>query len=134
MHHADNVLPKVFSELIGTYVAILTGCEYAAAHHGHNYASLVGDEEASDSVLKALRENDLSHFNDEQQIAALQYVRLLCDTPAAVEQSHIHTLVAAGWSDGEILEIAQVVAMFSYFVRVINGVGIQLGNEKLGLY
>ena len=37
-------------------------------------------------------------------------------------------------SDGEILEIVQLVAMFSYFVRVINGVGIQLGNEKLGLY
>ena len=29
MHHEDNVLPKVFSELIGTYVAILSGCHYA---------------------------------------------------------------------------------------------------------
>jgi hypothetical protein len=26
------------------------------------------------------------------------------------------------------------VAMFSYFVRVINGVGIQLSDEKPGLY
>ena len=32
LHDDDNKLPKWFSELIGTYVAILTDCEYALAH------------------------------------------------------------------------------------------------------
>lgn len=134
MHHGDNMLPKVFSELVGTYVAILAGCGYAAAHHGYNYAALVDNATVSETALKALEANNLAYFGDAREVAALEYVRLLCETPAAVEQQHIQKLTAVGWSDGEILEIVQVVAMFSYFVRVINGVGIQLGSEKLGLY
>lgn len=134
MHHADNTLPKWMSELIGTYVAILTGCDYATAHHGHNYSYLTDNQETSEKVLAALRCDDLERCGDERQVAALHYVRQLCIAPASIEKQHIDTLTEAGWSDGEILEIVQLVAMFSYFVRVINGVGIQLGNEKLGLY
>ncbi len=48
--------------------------------------------------------------------------------------SYIKTLRSADWKDTEIFELVQVVAMSSYFVRVINGVGIELGDEKLGLY
>ena len=36
LHHDGNSLPKWLLELIRTYVAILTGCDYAAAHHGQN--------------------------------------------------------------------------------------------------
>lgn len=134
LHHADNTLPKSFAELIGTYVAILTGCDYAAAHHGHNYAHLIGDSELSDKVLLAMKENELEKCGDKREVAALHYVRQLCDSPAGIEKEHIDSLRQVGWSDGDILEIVQVVAMFSYFVRVINGVGIQLGDEQLGLY
>lgn len=134
MHHKDNVLPKQMSELIGTYVAILTGCDYAAAHHGHNYACLIDDCDRSEGALKALADNNLEYFRDKREASALLYTQLLCLTPASVKQQHVQALAEAGWNDGEILEIAQVVAMFSYFVRVINGVGIHLGDEKLGLY
>ncbi len=134
MHHDDNVLPKVLSELIGTYVAILAGCEYAAAHHGHNYSHLADDRHESDRVLAALENDELAAVGDERVQAALGYVRQLCLAPESIEKKDVDSLVQAGWVDGEVLEIVQVVAMFSYFVRVINGVGIQLGNEKLGLF
>jgi uncharacterized peroxidase-related enzyme len=134
MHHANNVLPKWMSELIGTYVAILTGCDYAMAHHGYNYSYLTDDSEKSEKVLAALKRDEPACCGGEREVAALRYVRQLCMEPASIEKRHIGTLTEAGWSDGEILEIVQLVAMFSYFVRVINGVGIQLGNEKLGLY
>jgi len=39
-----------------------------------------------------------------------------------------------GWSDGEILEIVQIVGMFSYLVRVINGLGISLQGDRIGRY
>jgi len=134
MHHDDNVLPKVLSELIGTYVAILTGCEYAAAHHGLNYAHLIGDQRESDRVLNALKDDELAVCGDKRNQAALRYVKQLCKAPETIEKKDVERLKQVGLSDGEVLEIVQVVAMFSYFVRVINGVGIQLGNEKLGLY
>jgi len=134
MHHEDNILPKVFSELIGTYVAILSGCQYAETHHGHNFAYLTADPHRSDEVLRALRENDLQACGSDRDVAALVYVRQLCLSPETVTQSNVSSLQSHGWTDGEILEIVQVVAMFSYFVRVINGVGISLGDEKPGLY
>jgi alkylhydroperoxidase family enzyme len=48
--------------------------------------------------------------------------------------THIDVLRRSGWDDGEILEIAQVVGMFSYFVRIINATGISLTGDKIGLY
>lgn len=134
LHDNNNVLSKVFAELVGTYVAILAGCGYAKAHHGHNYVTLSEDPQQANQVLVELTHNNLDAAGTEQEIAALEYVRKLCLHPADIVRTDIESLRALGWSDTEISELAQVVAMFSYFVRVINGVGIELGDEKLGLY
>ncbi len=134
MHNDSNSLPKWFSELIGTYVAILNGCVYAETHHGANYRYLVDARVDPEQVLKDLRSNQLENCGDEREIAALGYVRQLVLQPESISRECVLTLQQSGWSDGEILEIVQIVAMFSYFVRVINGIGIQLGNEKHGLY
>lgn len=134
MHHDDNQLPKRTSELLGTYVAILTGCDYAATHHGHNFYYLNGDDKNSEQILQALRENNLAACGDALEVAALAYAKKLCLQPESMTRDDVAAMREAGWSDGELLEVVQVVAMFSYFVRVINGVGIQLGDEKPGLY
>ena len=134
MHNDNNTIPKWFSELIGTYVAILTGCAYAKAHHGQNYHHLIGDRSISDHIIDSLHSGNLSSCGSNRDVVALSYVKQLVLTPQSVSESGITDLRDAGWTDGEILEIVQVVAMFSYFVRVINGVGIQLGDEKIGLY
>lgn len=139
MHADDNSLPKRFSELIGTYVAILTCCDYAQLHHGHNFQYLFDkgkDKEQGDGarVMKHLKAGNLEHCGDEREVTALHYVRKLVLQPESICKSDIEQLRRAGWSDGDILEIVQVVAMFSYFIRVINGIGIQIGDETPGLY
>lgn len=134
MHNDDNTLPKQFSELIGTYVAMLTGCTYAETHHGHNYRYLTNDSNHSQRVIDSLKSNQLHECGNDREVAALVYVKKLVQEPHAIAPEQVSALREAGWGDGEILEIVQVVAMFSYFVRVINGVGIQLGDEKPGLY
>lgn len=134
LHHHDNTLPKWFSELIGTYVAILAGCQYARAHHGHNYAHLSGNVKKAEQILACLAADDLESCGSPREVSVLYYVKKLCLTPQNMEQSDIEQLSIQNWSDGEVLEIVQVVAMFSYFVRVINSLGISLGDEKLGLY
>ena len=134
LHDDSNVLAPVFAELVGTYVAVLASCEYAKAHHGHNFVSLSTDAESANRILAALEMDELDQCGSTQEIVALQYVRKLCIQPSQIVSTDIDNLRAANWSDKEISEIVQVVAMFSYFVRVINGVGIELGDEKLGLY
>ena len=134
LHHKNNVLPKRFAELVGTYVAILAGCVYAKAHHGQNYIALCEDSQRAETILLALSSNEIDGCGSKQEVTALEYVRKLCLHPSDVTQSDIEALRSSGWNDNELSEIVQVVAMFSYFVRVINGVGITLGDEKLGLY
>jgi len=134
LHHDNNVLQKVFAELVGTYVAILAGCEYAVAHHGQNFISLSADATYARQILASLHADEISACGSKQEVCALGYVRKLCVHPSQMERADIESLRMAGWNDKEISELVQVVAMFSYFVRVINGVGIELGDEKLGLY
>ena len=134
MHHRNNVLPKVFAELIGTCVAQLAKCEYAQAHHGQNFIALSDDAGRASEVLQWLKSGDYGRCGNDREVAALRYTRKLCLEPGAIEQADVESLRQAGWSDTEISEIVQVIGMFSYFVRVINGLGITLGDEKLGLY
>lgn len=134
LHHQNNVLPKVFAELVGTYVAALAGCNYASAHHGQNFISLSSDSARASRLLAAVFTDNIENCDSQRNVMALNYVRKLCLQPADIVQSDIETLRSVGWDDSEISELVQVVGMFSYFVRVINGVGIQLGDEKLGLY
>ena len=51
-----------------------------------------------------------------------------------MSEADIETLREAGVSDTEILEVNQIGANFAYWVRVINGLGIQLGDERIGRY
>jgi uncharacterized peroxidase-related enzyme len=134
LHHDDNTLPKWFSELIGSYVAILTHCDYAFAHHSHNFIHLFGDRATAQSMLQALRESRYDVFSDDRQISVLRYVAKLTRHPDQMNAEDIDKLRHSGWSDGEILEIVQIVGMFSYFVRMINALGISLAGDKIGLY
>lgn len=134
LHHNSNVLAKVFAELVGTYVAVLARCEYAIAHHGQNFISLSEDETRASQILDDLCSEEISACGSRKEVCALEYVRKLCVHPSQMERADIEALRAIGWNDAEISELVQVVAMFSYFVRVINGVGIELGDEKLGFY
>ena len=130
LHHDDNTLPKWFSELIGSYVAVLTGCEYALTHHSHNFIRLFNNQEKAESILQALQTGRYDEYFDEKRLSALRYAEKLTLKPNEITAFNIDALRETGWSDGEILEIAQIVAMFSYFVRIINGVGISLTEIK----
>jgi alkylhydroperoxidase family enzyme len=46
----------------------------------------------------------------------------------------INALRRAGASDTEILEVVQATSCFAYWVRFINALGIQLGDESIGLF
>jgi len=49
-------------------------------------------------------------------------------------EADIDALRAQGVSDTEILEAVQSTACFAYWVRFINALGVQLGEETIGKY
>lgn len=56
----------------------------------------------------------------------LRYAEKLTRQPAAVTESDVGRLRAAGFTDADILHIAEVVGYFAYANRIADGLGIPL--------
>ncbi len=81
-----------------------------------------------------LKSGRLDECGSDREVSVLRYARKLCLEPENMTDSDLQALSSQGWSEGEILEVVQVVATFSYFVRVINALGVSLKGERIGLY
>lgn len=132
LHHTGNTIPKWFLEALGVLVSALNRCLYCVDHHATGMTRLIGDEERSKAVREAIESEDRSVFNDAER-AALTYAEKLTLTPADMEKSDVRALRDAGWSDGEILEINQVVSYFAYANRTVLGLGVSIDGDILGL-
>ncbi|MDH3691421.1 MAG: alkylhydroperoxidase [Gammaproteobacteria bacterium] len=131
--HSDGcALERWFLELVSTYVAILTECEYAYTHHSANFESLQGEAGRAKQMLDALWDRRLDSAFDAKHAELLRYTEKLTLSPQSMSEADMQAMRAAGATDREILEVNQVCANFNYWVRVINGLGIELGDEKIG--
>ncbi len=63
----------------------------------------------------------------------MNYARKLTEQPADMDEADLRPLRDAGLSDGEILEINQVVAYFAYANRTVLGLGCSTKGDVLGL-
>ena len=132
LHNSENALPEWFLELIATMVARLGNCAYAQTHHGANLRHLVGDADRADAMLDAAVAGRETDVLDGKLAALVAYARKLAHEPDGMTQGDVSRVRDAGADDVEVLETAQVAACFSYWVRIINGLGIRIGNEAIG--
>ena len=134
LHNELNHSDPWFLELLATQVAIIANCHYAFANHGTNFKHLLGDPVLGDKMLEAVQNDDFEDRNlfTDKQAALLIYGAKLSRTPEKMTQDDISALRDAGVSDTEILESVQATACFAYWVRFINALGINLGNETIG--
>ena len=63
----------------------------------------------------------------------MEYARKLTHNPGSIREESIEKLRADGFTDGEILEINQVCAYFSYANRTVLGLGCSTKGDVLGL-
>lgn len=136
LHNKDNVTPPWFLELLATQTAILADCTYAFSNHGANFKTLLGDDARGEAMLEAVRGDaydNLGLFNEKQTVL-LKYGAKLARSPGDMTRDDLDGLRDAGATDTEILEAVQSVACFAYWVRFINALGVQLGNETIGLF
>ncbi|CAB4947613.1 unannotated protein [freshwater metagenome] len=61
------------------------------------------------------------------------YAQALTSTPPKATESMVVDLRNAGYNDGEILEINQVVAYFAYANRTVLGLGCSTEGDIIGL-
>lgn len=133
LHHPRNEIPKWFLEALGVYTSHLNGCSYCVEHHFAGMCRLLGDPDRSSRIRRAIEAEDFPAAFDAKESAAFAYARKLSSAPDTIREADIDALRLAGWTDGEILEINQVIAYFHYANRTVLGLGVETDGDILGL-
>ena len=134
LHHTGNSIPKWFLETLGVWVSRLNDCDYCVEHHFAGLERLLADEVKSKAIRQAIEARNIDAAPlDEAQKCALDYARQITRDPGGMQEDIIYRLRAAGYSDGEILEINQVTAYFNYANRTVLGLGCSTDGDILGL-
>ncbi len=134
LHNSSNTVPKWFLETVGVWVSALNGCSYCVDHHFAGLKRLLKDDARSNEILAAIMARAMSGAPlDEAQKEALRYAEILTVAPRTLVQTDVQKLRDLGYTDGEILEINQVSAYFSYANRTVLGLGCSTDSETLGL-
>ena len=133
LHHRRNTVPKWFLESLGVYTSLLNRCDYCVDHHFAGLKRLVNDNERTQVIRKALEGGVFEGVFCKKEIEALRYAAKLSLAPADLTESDIENLRQAGWEDGEILEMNQVIAYFAYANRTVLGLGVNTAGDVLGL-
>ncbi len=134
LHHRDNQIPKWFLEVLGVWVSSLNACTYCVEHHFAGMKRLLRDDARADAIRAAIEARDIAATPLEaRQHAALRYAERLTLAPAEMARVDVEALRMAGWDDGEILEINQVTAYFSYANRTVLGLGCSTDGDIIGL-
>jgi len=133
LHHSHNTLDKWYLEAIGVYVSYLNDCDYCVAHHLEGLKRLWNDSQRGERYLESIKKEQTSEFFDSKLQLGLHYAFLLTKQLNTVTEYHIKNLRAAGFSDGEILEINQVTSYFNYVNRTVVGLGVTTQGDQIGL-
>ncbi|MEM0936308.1 MAG: peroxidase-related enzyme [Pseudomonadota bacterium] len=134
LHDDANTVPMWLQEVIASHVSMLNDCPYSYANHWANARHLIGDDARADAVEAALQARALETVFEGKDLAALRYAGKLTEAPGAMEEADVVSLRGAGWADGEILEINQIVGYFNYVNRLLNGLGVSTAGDVVGYY
>jgi len=134
LHHRDNTIDKWFLETLGVWVSTLNKCDYCVEHHFAGLKRLLNDDEKATQIRSAIDTNNIEDAPlENRQKTAMEYARKLTNNPGSIREESIDKLRADGFTDGEILEINQVCAYFSYANRTVLGLGCSTNGDILGL-
>ena len=134
LHPTANTVPKAFLETIGVWVSLLNRCAYCVEHHCAGLGRLLGDDARSAAIRAALESGaiEAGPFEPREKLA-LRYAEALTRDPSSATGAMVAGMRAAGYDDGEILEINQVTAYFAYPNRTVLGLGCSTEGDILGL-
>ena len=134
LHHGANTVPKAFLATIGVWVSLLNRCAYCVEHHFAGLGRLLDDDARAAATRAALESGaiEAGPFEPREKLA-LRYAEALTRDPSSVTGAMVAAMRAAGYDDGEILEINQVTAYFAYANRTVLGLGCSTEGDILGL-
>ena len=115
----ESTLTKVQREMIAVVVSVANRCRYCIAAHSAALRKLTKDPELADSVAA-----DHASAPVEPRVRAmLDYAVKLTLRPAAMSEADVDALRDAGWTDEDVMDIAEVTGMFNLTNRMASGLG-----------
>ncbi|MCS7173527.1 MAG: peroxidase-related enzyme [Armatimonadetes bacterium] len=112
-------LSRIQREMIAVVVSAVNRCHYCMISHGAALRMLTEDPILVDYLLTNYRHAPV----EPKERAMLDFAVKLTVEPYGMIEEDVETLRRAGWSDEDILDIAQVAAMFNFTNRLANALG-----------
>jgi uncharacterized peroxidase-related enzyme len=112
-------LARADRELGAAVESIENGCIYCTSVHARFYLQLAKREE----VIAALFEHGVAAPLGPRERAIADFAAALGATPPAPAPAHLSALRAQGFSDEEIFDLANAVAMFAWANRLMLSLG-----------
>lgn len=94
-------------------------------HHGASFANETKDLATAEHLKHAWRDAMLS----EQDKAICEYVEKLALRPGDMVEDDVARLRRAGFEDRGVLDINLVCSLFSFFNRLVDGLGVEVEPE-----
>jgi len=115
----DSGLTKAEREMIAVVVSVANRCPYCIAAHGAALRKLTKDAALADAIAA-----DHTTAPLEPRVRAmLDYALALTLRPATMSEDDVVALRAAGWSDEDVMDIAEVTGLFNMSNRMASGLG-----------
>ena len=127
----DSALSKVQREMIAVVVSTANRCHYCIVAHSAALRKLTGDP----VLVEQLRTNYRYAPVDPAERAMLDFAVKLTEQSHRCSEQDVSALRDAGWDDEDIMDIAEVTAMFNFTNRLASGLGWLPNDEfvRLGL-
>jgi uncharacterized peroxidase-related enzyme len=125
----DSGLTKPQREMIAVVVSVQNRCHYCIVSHSAALRKLTGDP----LLVEQLQTNHAYAAVDAKERAMLDFAVKLTERSHACTEADVDALRDAGWNDEEIMDIAEVAAMFNFTNRLASGLGWRPNPEYVSL-
>ncbi|NKB27238.1 MAG: peroxidase-related enzyme [Rhodobacteraceae bacterium] len=121
----DGALDVATRELIAAYVSGLNACQFCHGSH-RLYAEVFGiAPELIDAVLDDLQTAPI----DPSLRPVLAYAAKLNTLPSRLVPADSQAILDAGWPEAAIFDVVEVVALFNFYNRLVEGAGVNFSYD-----
>ena len=117
-------------EAIAVVVSATNDCAYCVNHHAEALRRYVKDDDTLDMLMTA----DGLETLEPRLSNIVRHAEKLTSAPAAMTESDLGELRAAGLSDRDILDLGLIVAYFNFVNRIALGLGVAFSAEEMSGY
>jgi uncharacterized peroxidase-related enzyme len=125
----ESGLTKAQREMIAVVVSTTNRCHYCIVSHSAALRKLTGDP----MLVEQLQTNHAYANVEPKERAMLDFVVKLTEQSHRCTEQDVDALREAGWTDEDVMDIAEVAGMFNFTNRLASGLGWRPNAEYFEL-